>query len=438
MLVVTANWGFADGTLVAPAFRRGHVRGWRRAVLRAAARAGFRRDGSYRPIDGLQVVLAGDTLDGLVSAEWTGRLRPWDGGAAAAVARQRVMRAAARQAAPLLAVLAGWTRGRMLVPAADSRGRPRSDTRATVSVRVTLLAGDRDAGLEEPPRAVGGTGLHAGRIWSDGAVLVAHGEAFDPLCHVEDADGADRDRQGRPPTLAESVAVDLVARFGAAVRNIRGADAVRDRLLPAIAGAGPLGIPAALASWRSTPQAVGTPHDVLDAWRRSVEAWSRSADRMPPTCLAAADPCPALAAWYDAAALATAGDIPGTDALQELLLPIVPNRGAWPAAASPRASPGIVAAVLGHPSTTRQPAGGDAEVICLGQPPVRRWRPVSVVRRGTAATAACVTANPVSQWPTSVVLRRDAAGLAWHDLGPGRTEANAVVAPASDRVVDAA
>ena len=62
MLVVTANWGFTDGTLAAVPPRAAAAE-FRREVRRATVRAGFRRDGRYEPVDGVDVVLAGDTCD---------------------------------------------------------------------------------------------------------------------------------------------------------------------------------------------------------------------------------------------------------------------------------------------------------------------------------------------------------------------------------------
>lgn len=436
MLVVSANWGFTDGTLFAPPIRRAHVVGWRRAVIRAALRAGFRRDGSYHPITGLDVVLAGDTLDGLVSAEWVGRARPWHADPAAAGLRRRVLRAAAGRAAPLLAVLAGWARGRLRLPAADARGRPRIDARAAVPVRVALLAGDRDPWIECWPDAVAARGFGAGRLWSNGTALVVHGEDFDPSCHVEDAhDGPRTGHVDRPPTLTESVAVDLVARFAVAIRDLRSADRLRDRLLAALAGAGPLEIQAAFAAWRTAPGSASLPGPVVDAWRRAVEDWWRETDRVPPSCAVSADPCSALAPWFEAAVLPAADAGRATPAVREL---VGPTSGAPSVVLAPPARERGGAVVLGHPSPALPAGDGPAPVICLGRPPVRRCSGVVVVRDGAAAAAACVSAATAPAWPASVVLRSDADRVEWHDLEPGAREAVPTADDRPARVVDAA
>ena len=79
MLVVTSNWCVSDGTLSAGPPRR-LIDRFRAEVRKASLRGGFRCDGSNRPVDAIDVVLAGDTFDWLISREWTGDVRPWDVG----------------------------------------------------------------------------------------------------------------------------------------------------------------------------------------------------------------------------------------------------------------------------------------------------------------------------------------------------------------------
>ena len=64
MLVVTANWAFSDGTLVAVKRRARAARAWLRTVRRGVVCGSFGRDGAYRPPRAVDVVLAGDTFDG--------------------------------------------------------------------------------------------------------------------------------------------------------------------------------------------------------------------------------------------------------------------------------------------------------------------------------------------------------------------------------------
>ena len=134
MLVVTSNWAIGDGSLV-----RGS-RGWQgmlpATIHRAALRAGFRRDGTYHAIDGIDLVLAGDTFDWLVSAEWRGSARPWHGTVAARSAADRVAGRSVRAARAVLGPLVRWSRRGLVVPASGARGRPGPEN-VIVPVRLT-------------------------------------------------------------------------------------------------------------------------------------------------------------------------------------------------------------------------------------------------------------------------------------------------------------
>jgi hypothetical protein len=118
MLVVTANWAIADGTVYGGP-PSGVVRTFFREVRRAAWRAGFRHDGRYRPIESIQLVLAGDTFDGLSSLAWHGDLRPWQGGPRVRAAAERIAARAAHRGGRLLAALGRLNRDGLAVPQAD-------------------------------------------------------------------------------------------------------------------------------------------------------------------------------------------------------------------------------------------------------------------------------------------------------------------------------
>ena len=76
MLLVTSNWFLSDGTVFGPPPLR-QTEQFFADVQQMALRAGCRRDGSYRPVERIDVVLAGDTFDWLSSREWLGSARPW-------------------------------------------------------------------------------------------------------------------------------------------------------------------------------------------------------------------------------------------------------------------------------------------------------------------------------------------------------------------------
>jgi hypothetical protein len=278
MLVVTSNWCVSDGTLSAEPPRR-LIDRFRAEVRRSSLRCGFRHDGGYRPVEAIDVVLAGDTFDWLTSREWTDAIRPWDGGRQAAAVRERVAAGAAHRGRRLLATLAGWMRHGIAVPAADRRGRPSLAASRIVPVRVALLTGDRDRWLEQAAArwAASSRVPVVGTCWSDGDVTVQHGESLDPLygsC-------------GRQPTLGESLAVDLIARFGASLHDITALRPFAAGLLRRLAGGCLVDAPRRLTGWLAAHEHRATfsgaaRQELIDAWHRAVALWHRAARRLPP------------------------------------------------------------------------------------------------------------------------------------------------------------
>jgi hypothetical protein len=286
MLVVTANWALADGTLVAPP-RRGQQE-FLEAVHRAALRSGFRRDGRYEPVEGIDVVLAGDTFDGLTSSVWNGAVRPWHEGTRAAGMAAGVLLAAAVRGRRLLAGLADWARDGLTVPAADRLGRPAADRRRRVPVRVTILPGDRDPWVAAAAARLARRGVSVAAAWEGAGVSVCHGAELDPLWSVAEP--------GRP-TLGASLAVDLVARFGNVMRGRPDLWPACRPLVARLATARPADMPGIVGDWLSSLER-GTVV-VRDAWRTAVAAWRRQARLAEPACDASFDSIDAVAAWMD-------------------------------------------------------------------------------------------------------------------------------------------
>ena len=336
MLVVTSNWSITDGTLV-PATAGCHGL-LATSIHRAACRAGLRRDGRYEPIDRVDIVLAGDTFDWILSAEWQGRVKPWHGTAAARDASMRAARRSIHLGRRSLGPLIRWARQGMRVPGA-SRGRP-ARWAIAVPTRVTVLAGDRDAAIEQ---LIGGRlerqPVTVGWKWDDGRVSIRHGHDLDPSCGSAARNAGRRDR---PPTLGESVGVDLVGRFAAAA--VAEWPAIR-RLCRRLAAANPADLPAAIAAWIASPFGRGEGQEGVDAlWRRCVDAWWHEARRTVPSCELEFDAVDAVAATLSTA-FAAPGDCAST------LAALRP--------ATPRGSVGLV---LGH-----LPGGwSQAAPVCLG------------------------------------------------------------------------
>jgi hypothetical protein len=420
MLVVTANWGWMDGTLAPAAVGRATVRGWLAAVQRGIVRGGFRRDGRYRPVEAVDIVFAGDTFDWLVSEAWLGTTRPWHAGRRAREARTRVALMAARRAAALLVPIARWAREGVVVPRADRHGRPVERSWTRVPVRVAVLAGDRDSWLDEVAARAALRGCSVGTIWRGDAVIVWHGHEHDPVCR-HDALGAER-----APTLAESVVVDLVAAFGAMLRTRGPCVRAVGRLVAALAAAGPLDLPGILAAWLDAETARGTLTEAslrstIEDWRRAVARWHRAADAVPPTGGPAGNVTDALAAWLDGGRVAWrpgAGCWPSPPAgIQDLAAPAA--RELTRVVAAVAATAGLAtrsAVVLGHPRgglRTGDPPVTD--LVCLAARPERRWGPTAVVA-AEPDRGACVAA-PAEVVPVAVAARTAAGRLEWVPLG---------------------
>lgn len=289
MLVVAANWAITDGTLVAHPRRRQHA--WLAAVHRAAIRAGWCRDGRYRPIVGLDIVLAGDTFDGLTSAAWSGGVRPWLASRGAAEIRRSTRLRALRRGRWLLAGLRAWIRTGLPVPGVDRHRRPLPRLDRHVPVRVTLLTGDRDRWLEGAVGRAGRHGFVVGTSWTDGLVSVWHGDRLDPLCSGDDdrldtgVDGVDA--AAARPTLAETIAVGLLSRFGHDLSTVPGAWPAARSLVGQLACCLPAEMPGVVAWWLRQAKhreqlSSATTSAIIDRWHRAVDAWLREARAVEP------------------------------------------------------------------------------------------------------------------------------------------------------------
>ena len=399
MLVVTANWALADGTLMAASRRRQAE--FLEAVHRAAFRSGVRSDGRYEPVDGIAIVLAGDTFDPLTSTAWKDDVRPWHEGGRAVGVAATLMLAAATRGRRLLAGLSAWVRAGLMVPAADRRGRPVFDRERRVPVRVTVLPGDRDPWIAGAGARLARRGIEVAGAWSVPGISVCHGAELDPLWTAAEP--------GRP-TLGASLAVDLVARFGTVLRGRPDMWPACRPLVAQLAAARALEMPGVVAEWLTTMER--STAVVRDAWRAAVAAWRRQARIAEPACDASFDSIDAVAAWMEALHLAppaAAGDIAA------LLDPRPPFE----------AESGTV--VLGHWS------GAAATIVGLGSAPGNAVDPAAGVtlagvaparqRRGPAHVVFPDPDRPAVHYP-----------LAAEDPLPRR----AFAPPASHRIVDAA
>lgn len=369
MLVVTANWAIPDGSVSAPPPRAQFSR-FIADTCRAAVRAGFRSDGRYRPIERVVLVLAGDTFDGLVSDRWLGAVRPWEQRREVAARHADVFRAAWRHARRPLAAVVRLARRGIAVPSAGRHGRPVASACVNVPAHVVMLVGDRDAAVEPLAQAMpaGRLGIAVGSAWDGDAVHVVHGTASDPL--------AARDTG---PTILESLAVDLLARFGAALVARPGSSDRGRRLVRSLAAGQPLDMPSRLRS--ALPMTAADSADsawIVDAWHRSVDRWAREARRW--GC-ASADQgvVEALAWWMHAVEPGTRPRPAARQVIEALATPLPLGEG----------SHALI--VAGHPAAVAN--GHDRRVICLGPAAVDPAAAVGFRPVGPGAVS-CIEAGP--------------------------------------------
>jgi hypothetical protein len=239
-------------------------------------------------------------------------------------------------------------------------------------------------------------------VWNGGGVGVAHGQACDPLTAGDDR-----------PTLRESLAVDLLARFGAAIAERPAAVAVGRTIVRALSDCEPLDM-----AWHLNGMVRGLVRDghdghdgldpawIISVWRRSVDEWVRQARRA--GCTDEHGEVAAIAAWMHAIGDEAAANATVREVVATLTAPL-------PATAS-RAR-GDRLTVLGHPALSGVIQGSD--VVCLGPRAVRRYGPTGSVRSGVS----CIETSPASgpdSFPAIVVPEADEGGwrgVAWWRIG---------------------
>lgn len=198
-----------------------------------AWRASWRADGSYRPIDRIDLVLLGDTLDIMGSRRWLASpCRPWDDHQSPAVIDavtgivEEILR---RNVESIRTLRALATEATVSLPPATAAGQPVLEAEEMpVAICTHYMVGNRDW-----PLHLKGTQYdlirhkvthHLGLVTPynkpfphesaeceqlqqalrQHRVLARHGDVFDPLSFGDDRDGA---------SLADVLAIELIARF---------------------------------------------------------------------------------------------------------------------------------------------------------------------------------------------------------------------------------
>ena len=238
MLVIISDLHLTDGTS-GSTIQPGAFQIFADRLCETAERASWRADGRYQPIEGVELVLLGDVLDIIRSAQWLqSPTRPWDDPHSPEVTETvtTIVDRILTHNEPALSVLRALaTEGAINVPAGDSRGRPLYESAAhTVPLRLHYMVGNHDWHLHLPGTAYDmirqKVAQHMGlasRIdmpfphdpyecealldaQRSHGVFARHGDIFDPINFEGDRDGS---------SLGDVIVVQLVNRFALEVQN---------------------------------------------------------------------------------------------------------------------------------------------------------------------------------------------------------------------------
>lgn len=241
MLVIISDLHLTDGssgaTISPGAF---HLLGERLSDLGMSASR--RRDGSYRPIDRIDLLLLGDVLDPIRSTKWlNSRVRPWDDVKSPALFDMvsEITRDILVQNAQALGEFRKLAQHGVALPAATNEGRLAGGELQRVPVRIHYMVGNHDwfyhlpgenynqlrrqiashMGLATYPEAP-----FPHEIWESNElvqvmrrhkVFARHGDVYDPFNYEGDRDAS---------SLGDVIVVELLNRFGVKVMQELGDD----------------------------------------------------------------------------------------------------------------------------------------------------------------------------------------------------------------------
>ncbi|MBX3433832.1 MAG: hypothetical protein KF847_10965 [Pirellulales bacterium] len=236
MLVIISDLHLTDGTsgsMISP----GAFQLLRDRLEDLACGASQRRDGSYRPVDRIDLVLLGDVLDVIRSTRWLeSRVRPWDDPASppftAMVAR--ITDDTLRRNAEALGVFRAVAEQGICVPAALADGRMARGAAEPVPVRIHYMVGNHDwfyhlpgAAYDQLRRqvaqhmglATSPEGPFPHEPWESNELLqtlrrhkvfARHGDVYDPFNFEGDRNAS---------SLGDAIVVELLNRFGVEVER---------------------------------------------------------------------------------------------------------------------------------------------------------------------------------------------------------------------------
>jgi UDP-2,3-diacylglucosamine pyrophosphatase LpxH len=236
MLVIISDLHLTDGTsgsTISPgAFELLHER-----LVDLAVGASHRRDGAYRPVDKLDVVLLGDVLDVIRSSRWlAGQVRPWDDPrspelfATVSAITEDVL----RRNAFAMETFRSLAQQCLPIPAATREGRPDPRELAGVAVRIHYMVGNHDWFFHLPGASYDQLRMEVARQmglaasdespfahepWENNELLqtlrrhkvfARHGDVFDPFNFEGDRNAS---------SLGDAIVIELLSRFSVQVER---------------------------------------------------------------------------------------------------------------------------------------------------------------------------------------------------------------------------
>ncbi len=241
MLVIISDLHLTDGTS-GETIRTGAFRAFRENLRELAYDASWRADGTYRPIEGIDLILLGDILDVIRSTKWCGapaEVRPWGDQADPRFAEMvgQITDDVISNNKEALGILKSLHTPEImsLPPAtADAGVAVRPPERIPIPVRIHYMVGNHDwffhlkgaafdairgkivdaLGLENP---AAGSFPHdpfesalIEQVYRQHQVFARHGDIFDPTNfeHTRDAS-----------SLGDAIVIELLDKFGMVVRG---------------------------------------------------------------------------------------------------------------------------------------------------------------------------------------------------------------------------
>jgi UDP-2,3-diacylglucosamine pyrophosphatase LpxH len=239
MLVIASDLHLTDGSL-GETLSPGALELFAQRLRELAVAASWRADGSYRPVEQIDIVLLGDIIDAVHSSRWLARpsIRPWGNPSAPEFVDHltRLTTDILQHNDPALAVLRQLaSAGAVTVPPSlPMTGRSTSDEGEPVRVRIHYMVGNRDwffhlplavltplrqliaerLGLANPSDQPFPHDINENEelllTMRRHKVTARHGDLYDPLSFEGDRDCS---------SLGDAIVIELIDRFAAEVET---------------------------------------------------------------------------------------------------------------------------------------------------------------------------------------------------------------------------